>query len=342
MDEGRTRKADVADINTPDWLQSVVVVSCCCTTGARSSAGQSIGLLSRGSEVRILPGASMSFCRRAARHLLCSVLLIRSLEAQQPVRVTWPLADFIVLGDSSKVTLLASPNLSTMVGSEDVNLTRLSFDPVSVRRWTEYMRRAVDSIARLRRVTPFAVITPLVNMSAQAYIGIGATAGKQDERFLFVLDDSAGGHRWRTEASAKQVDTMLGALGAVADRLPNPMPSDTCAGEVRLDSIPAADTAVRMKQKPPELLTHTPLMYPFNEQRLEREGRVWLRFVVDKEGRPEPGSFCVLLSDGSGFTVTALQWFRAARYAPSQFLGQPVRALVFEEVRFTLPLHEDR
>ena len=276
------------------------------------------------------------------------LLLAGPLVAQQPVRVQWPLVDFIILGDTSRVTLLASPNLSTMVGSEGSNLAHLTFDPVQVRQWTGFMRRVVDSMARVKRLTQVGVIRPyLVTTSERASIAVGAGPGGQGQRFILVLNDSLGRHSWTSAASVSQLDTLLAALGSVAERTPESSdagPTDSCTSKTVVDSISLADTTSFqvVQQQPPQLVSHNPLLYPFNEQRIEREGRVWLEFVVDREGRPEPNSFCVLLTDGTGFTASALQWFRAARYLPATLAGRPVRWLVYQEVRFMLPLHQDR
>lgn len=149
--------------------------------------------------------------------------------------------------------------------------------------------------------------------------------------------------KWRF---SEQVDTLLAALGSVAERFPESSsagPTDSCTTKTAVDSISLPDTTgLLVEEQPPQLISHNPLLYPFNEQRIEREGRVWLQFIVDREGHPEPSSFCVLLTDGTGFTASALQWFRAARYLPAKLLGRPVRSLMFQEVRFIVPLHEDR
>jgi hypothetical protein len=289
----------------------------------------------------------MGFRARVSSILFTWSFLSGPLVAQQPVRVQWPLVDFIILSDTSRVTLLASPNLSTMVGSEGSNLAHLTFDPVQVRQWTGFMRRVVDSMARVKRLTQVGVVRPyLVTTSERAYIAVGAGSGSRDERFILVLNDSVGLHSWISGASVSQVDTILSALGSAAERRPelgDAGPTDSCTGKTAVDSIPLADSGgLRVAEQLPQLISHNPLVYPFNEQRIEREGRVWLQFIVDREGRPEPSSFCVLLTDGTGFTASALQWFRAARYVPAKLLDRPVRWLVFQEVRFIMPLHEDR
>lgn len=147
----------------------------------------------------------ISLRRRLALLGLWSLLLVGPLVAQHPVRVKWPLVDFIILGDTSRVALLASPNLSTMVGSEGSNLARLTFDPVQIRQWTGFMKRVVDSIARVKRLTQVGVIRPyLVTTSERAFIAVGAGSGGRDERFILMLNDSVRHNFWTSGASVSR------------------------------------------------------------------------------------------------------------------------------------------
>jgi TonB family protein len=84
-------------------------------------------------------------------------------------------------------------------------------------------------------------------------------------------------------------------------------------------------------------LTRKPAVsYPETERQAFVEGRVWVQFVVQATGDVDHRAACVLLSDGPGFTQTALLALRDARYSPAVTTAGPVASLVVQEFTFRL------
>ena len=63
-------------------------------------------------------------------------------------------------------------------------------------------------------------------------------------------------------------------------------------------------------------------------------GDVKLRFVVDREGRVEPGSITVLSYEGEEFALLTVRYLHMLRFRPGYLSGRPVRVSVEMPVRW--------
>lgn len=64
--------------------------------------------------------------------------------------------------------------------------------------------------------------------------------------------------------------------------------------------------------------------YPAMARKFAKEGRVFLRFVVDKDGRVQKAS--VIRGIGMGCDEEALRLIQSARFKPGHVKGKPVSA----------------
>ena len=108
----------------------------------------------------------------------------RAGAAQFVTRVSWPLVDVLVRGDSTgRLEVLASPNLSTTQGrGPNTRLNRFSVAPVDALQWGTVMRRLVDSVDRLP-VTPATILLrpplpEIVDTVDLILLGAAVEAGK--------------------------------------------------------------------------------------------------------------------------------------------------------------------
>jgi TonB family protein len=76
--------------------------------------------------------------------------------------------------------------------------------------------------------------------------------------------------------------------------------------------------------------------YPASLRAARMEGRVLLQFIVDAEGRVEPGSVRTIQSTHSAFDDAARRALLTCRYRPARANQQPVRALVQSPISFRL------
>jgi TonB family protein len=76
--------------------------------------------------------------------------------------------------------------------------------------------------------------------------------------------------------------------------------------------------------------------YPSTLQRIQLEGEVLVRFVVDSAGRVEQGSVTVVEATHPLFADAVRDWLPRTRYAPAEIGATPVRQLVQQTIGFTL------
>ena len=88
-------------------------------------------------------------------------------------------------------------------------------------------------------------------------------------------------------------------------------------------------------EKPPELISAVPPVYPASLRRAGVEGRVVLVFVVDEQGQVQDPR--VEQSTRPEFEAPALEAVRKWRFRPAQKDGRPVRAHLRQPIRFSIP-----
>lgn len=87
--------------------------------------------------------------------------------------------------------------------------------------------------------------------------------------------------------------------------------------------------------QPPRALVKMPPVYPYRAKRLEIEGFVRVKFLVDEEGAVSRIS--VLESSPQGvFEESVLQMLPSWRFSPGKVVGEPVPSWVVTTVRFEL------
>jgi TonB family protein len=101
------------------------------------------------------------------------------------------------------------------------------------------------------------------------------------------------------------------------------------------DSVPQG-AQVGALQEPPEMLVGIPPVYPSSLRNRGIEGEVYLTFVIDTAGVPEPTSFHVVLSDDSLFSAAAEAALKKGRFRPALVNGIPKRVLVQMPITFAL------
>lgn len=86
-----------------------------------------------------------------------------------------------------------------------------------------------------------------------------------------------------------------------------------------------------------ELVAGASPRYPTTLQEARVEGEVVARFVVDGDGRVDPGSMAVVRSDHPLFEQAVRESLRQARYRPAERGGRRVPATIEQTFRFALP-----
>ncbi|HMA44019.1 MAG TPA: energy transducer TonB [Gemmatimonadales bacterium] len=254
-----------------------------------------------------------------------------------PMRVTWPLIDFLVLGDSTHgLQLLASPTLSSVQGRLANQALTITLPPVSTRVWAAGVAALVESIAKLppRDRTWFASLALKGNLG-RAWLRVSLNAERTPETpFDMELFDSSRGPGapeatpWAVAASATDLFGLLTTLDAVAER----SAVDTTAATG--DSMGIYLT--EQLDNPPQATEDPHVKYPDAARTHGREGRVWLEYVVDTSGAILDGTVRVLMSDGDDFSQAILEAVPRIRYAPGRRRGAAVRTLVWTPVTFRL------
>lgn len=77
--------------------------------------------------------------------------------------------------------------------------------------------------------------------------------------------------------------------------------------------------------------------YPADLKARKVEGRVTLRFIVGREGKAETGSVQVVNSTNREFEAAAVAVISGSLFKPARIKGTPVRQIVEQSIRFTLP-----
>ncbi len=150
------------------------------------------------------------------------------VRADPPMRVIWPLIEFLVLGDSTHgVQLLASPSLNSAQGRLVNQALTITLPPVSTRVWAAGVAALVESIARLppRDRTWFATLALKGNLG-RAWLRVSLNAeGTPEAPFDMELFDSSNvpgapkATPWAVAASATDLLALLTTLDAVAERM---------------------------------------------------------------------------------------------------------------------------
>ena len=92
-------------------------------------------------------------------------------------------------------------------------------------------------------------------------------------------------------------------------------------GNFNPDSILAESAA----DEPATILLQRAPRYPPVLQAAGLEGRVSVRFVIDREGRVEPGSVRITSATHTGFEESARETILGTRFKPARVRGRPVR-----------------
>jgi TonB family protein len=98
------------------------------------------------------------------------------------------------------------------------------------------------------------------------------------------------------------------------------------------DSI-LAESAV---DEPAIVLLQRPPRYPPSLQSAGLEGRVTVRFVIDAEGRVEPGSIRITSAGHPGFEGSARETIRNTVFRPARVRGRAVRQWAQQAVVFRI------
>jgi TonB family protein len=259
------------------------------------------------------------------------------VRADPPMRVTWPLIDFLVLGDSTHgLQLLASPNLASAQGRLVNQALTITLPPAPTRLWAAGVAALVESIARLphRDRTWFATLALKGNLG-RAWLRVSLSSeGTPDTPFDMELFDSSrvpGAPQpaaWTIAASATDLLALLTSLDAVAER--SAFDTTALAG----DSM--GIYLAEQLDSPPQPMGDPHVRYPDAARAHSREGRVWLEYVIDTSGAILAESMRVLMSDGDEFSRAILEAVPRIRYTPGRRRGTPVRTLVWAPVTFQL------
>jgi TonB family protein len=101
------------------------------------------------------------------------------------------------------------------------------------------------------------------------------------------------------------------------------------SGRVSLDSLRRAGVMLeRVVDQRPALITMGDLHYPDDLRQMGIQGRVVLRFILDRDGRPETNTINVVSADDPGFIYPARVALMSARFRPAKVHGQPVRVVI--------------
>ena len=236
-------------------------------------------------------------------------------------RVAWPLADFVVLGDSTHgVQLLASPNLRSEQGRSRVEGTTLSLDPSVVHLWASGVTRVLDSVSRLppRERTVFETAPLATNLGHGRILIAFDGKGSQEQPFAFVVKGVA--ESWWLPVSNSQVQQLLGVLDTIA-RLstltPSPFGNRGALLICQLDERPQPVEPIRLE-------------HPDRGRHFVRNARVLARYLIDTSGVIPPASVDILLSDGKDFSREAQRALARAKYRPGRAGGRPVETIVWQ------------
>lgn len=249
--------------------------------------------------------------------------------ARREIHVKWGLVDFIIMADSVRgVSVYMAPNQWSLQGADHANVSYIAFDPSVVRQWTLVMEQRVGEPwpeSRPTTTVPLGVTLP--STSGRAFFMFGKDPSTRAyAQFLMVYRDSVSHTEWTAYSREDQLRDLLHALDEIAS-LSRYDPELA----VRADSASGLPDSHELQQMP-KLVSMQRLALP---SRLEQEGRVWVRYVVDQDGRVDPGSIHIMLSDGPLLTDAVRKALATAVYQPGRAAGVAVRVLCFQVFSFT-------
>jgi Gram-negative bacterial TonB protein C-terminal len=271
-----------------------------------------------------LRNSSLTLC------LIAAVCLPTRSPAQTTVaglrQVRWPLLDLVVLPDSSAgLWLLVSPNKGTVQWHAGASVVSLAIDPVTTFQWVMVGRKLVSESAADGKPETIHLTPPLRGRCGRAFVLLARNSDKagSPEAFTFLVSDSASHSQWKTFASAAQVDTLLTAVEQTAWEQEKWTPNTAAPS-----GVPDSNDT------PVEIVSQRAPRYPHKLTYTGREGRVWMSYLVDSTGRPDPESFRALLSDDQQFTDEAVSALRHSKFRPARLRGRPVPQHVFQVIAF--------
>jgi len=117
------------------------------------------------------------------------------------------------------------------------------------------------------------------------------------------------------------------------------MPS--ISSEINLDLIGNIDSGISLIfnadeiDQPPSALAKMPPLYPYKAKRLEIEGYVKVKFLVDETGAVSQISILEASPKGL-FEDSVFKALPSWEFAPGKILGEPVSSWVITTIRFEL------
>jgi hypothetical protein len=237
-------------------------------------------------------------------------------------RIAWGPVNVLVRADSCNgVHLWAQSSKLGYTGSPIAYVA--AFDPDLLNPWLDRANfvltfqspPAGDSVLALQ--TP-----PLIAFdSSRLVLGRRSHKGKWAKQVTLLFLDPAGAHPWSIETTLDEADDFLQVLWAQGLR------SGVCPDTTSpLEANPIAEGTCPVPLGNPHPL--------FPEHLVGLSGEVWMTFVVQADGRPDPTSFRAVLFDNSAFADAAFEALRHARYRPATRLGKPVPMRVATRVTF--------
>ena len=265
-------------------------------------------------------------------HLIGAALLslAGSLESQTSVRdvhhVRWPLIDLVMAPDSAwGVLLLAAPNTGAVNWEKSSLMIQLRLEPVYALQWAMRARELLRDDSAAARSKATRVAPALKSRDGGKFLLLGRREkGPAKERFVMVVSDPQSKTTWKTFAGLPQADTLLAALEHAGE---------LAWAVARVQDSAQSDSSDKL-DKNVEVISQPAPRYPPELADRGRQGRVWMMFVVGRDGQAEPGSFQPLLSDDSLFTQSAIEALSRSRFPPAECAGKPVRQRVFQVIRF--------
>lgn len=210
------------------------------------------------------------------------------------------------------VQILMQPSVQSKQ-SRDGGLIWLRFDPDTVLDWLNSAAAAlavpvpngaVEGIQWSRTLTPLTVHGGLA-------LGRERKKGKLEKTRWLAIGDSATG--WKTEVTSAEADSLLRVLM-------------TLGTQSRLDttaSVPLDERRVGVPVK---------IVFQPAPRFRGKTGRVVTTYVVDENGRADPGTFVALLASDPALIPDAWDMLRASRFEPARLEGKPVRQLVRQAI----------
>jgi hypothetical protein len=240
-------------------------------------------------------------------------------------RVEWPLLDLVLVPDTSHgILLLAGPNIHTENWMKGSQIVSLAVEPVTLLQWASAALALLrEPVATEKTAAERYKITPALRGHWGEFLVLARRMDRAGE-FQFIASDTASKVQWKTLAGPEHVNQLLQTIEDVVARAPTLRPWN--------DSTLVADpdtgvvAAFQLSVPPPK--------YPADLGQAGQPGRVWAQYIVGLEGRVEPGSIRILLTDHREFAGEAVAALMQARFRPATRNGQNVRQRVFQAIVF--------